>query len=70
MMRMGLAQAAHHARHRTVFQRKLIDQPMMRSVLADMALEIEGAVALVDAALPLVRPDGERSERGGARARC
>ena len=46
-MRMGLAQAAHHARHRTVFQRKLVDQPMMRSVLADMALELEGAVALV-----------------------
>jgi len=45
-MRMGLAQAAHHARYRTVFQRKLIDQPMMRSVLADLALELEGAVAL------------------------
>ena len=46
-MRMGLAQAVHHARYRTVFQRKLIDQPMMRSVLADLALELEGAVALV-----------------------
>jgi putative acyl-CoA dehydrogenase len=45
-MRMGLAQAAHHTRYRTVFQRKLIDQPMMRSVLADLALELEGAVAL------------------------
>ena len=46
-MRMALAQAAHHARYRTVFQRKLIDQPMMRSVLADLALELEGAVAMV-----------------------
>jgi putative acyl-CoA dehydrogenase len=46
-MRMGLAQAAHHTRYRTVFQRKLIDQPLMRSVLADLALEVEGAVALV-----------------------
>jgi putative acyl-CoA dehydrogenase len=46
MMRMALAQALHHARHRTVFQRKLADQPMMRSVLADLALELEGAVAL------------------------
>ncbi|MEA2930522.1 MAG: putative acyl-CoA dehydrogenase [Hyphomicrobiales bacterium] len=45
-MRMALAQAAHHARYRTVFQRKLIDQPMMRTVLADLALELEGAVAL------------------------
>jgi putative acyl-CoA dehydrogenase len=46
MMRMGLAQALHHARHRTVFQKKLADQPMMRTVLADLALTVEGAVAL------------------------
>jgi putative acyl-CoA dehydrogenase len=47
MMRMALAQALHHARHRIVFQKKLVDQPMMQSVLADMALESEGAVAAV-----------------------
>jgi putative acyl-CoA dehydrogenase len=47
LMRMALVQAAHHARHRSVFQRRLADQPMMRSVLADLALEIEAAVALV-----------------------
>lgn len=47
MMRMALAQAVHHCRHRTVFQRKLADQPMMRAVLADLALEMEGVVALV-----------------------
>jgi putative acyl-CoA dehydrogenase len=46
MMRMALVQALHHARHRTVFQRKLADQPMMRQLLADMALEVEGATAL------------------------
>src|SRR2546423_5265334 len=46
MMRMALAQALHHARHRTVFQKKLADQPMMRALLADMALEVEGATAL------------------------
>jgi putative acyl-CoA dehydrogenase len=46
-MRMALAQALHHARHRIVFQKKLVDQPMMQSVLADMALESEGAVAAV-----------------------
>jgi putative acyl-CoA dehydrogenase len=46
MMRMALAQALHHARHRVVFQRKLADQPMMRQLLADMALEVEGATAL------------------------
>src|SRR2546423_1401649 len=47
MMRMALAQALHHARHRTVFQKKLADQPMMRTLLADMALEVEGATALM-----------------------
>ncbi|MEJ0076487.1 MAG: acyl-CoA dehydrogenase family protein [Alphaproteobacteria bacterium] len=46
MMRMALAQALHHARHRTVFQKRLADQPMMRTLLADMALEVEGATAL------------------------
>jgi len=46
-MRSALAQAVHHARHRRVFQRLLLDQPMMRAVLADLALELEGAVALV-----------------------
>jgi putative acyl-CoA dehydrogenase len=47
LMRMALAQALHHARHRSVFQRRLADQPMMRSVLADLALEMEAVVALV-----------------------
>jgi putative acyl-CoA dehydrogenase len=47
LVRMALAQALHHARHRSVFQRRLADQPMMRSVLADLALEMEGVVALV-----------------------
>ena len=47
IMRMALAQAIHHARHRNVFQKHLADQPMMRAVLADLALEVEGATALV-----------------------
>jgi putative acyl-CoA dehydrogenase len=47
MMRAALAQALHHCRHRTVFQKKLVDQPMMRTVLADLALEVEGALAAV-----------------------
>jgi putative acyl-CoA dehydrogenase len=46
-MRMALAQAVHHCRYRSVFQKHLYDQPMMRAVLADLALEVEGAVALV-----------------------
>jgi putative acyl-CoA dehydrogenase len=47
LMRQALAQALHHAAHRTAFQRRLIDQPLMRNVLADLALEVEGATALV-----------------------
>lgn len=47
MMRMALAQAVHHARHRLVFQKRLVDQPLMRNVLTDMALVVEGAVAAV-----------------------
>jgi putative acyl-CoA dehydrogenase len=46
-MRMALAQAVHHCRYRSVFQKHLYDQPMMRAVLADLALEVEGAIALI-----------------------
>ncbi len=46
LMRLGLANAVHFAEHRTVFQKKLIDQPLMGQVLADLALDVEGAVAL------------------------
>ena len=46
LMRAALAQAVHHARHRTAFQKKLIDQPLMTNVLADLALELEAAAAL------------------------
>jgi putative acyl-CoA dehydrogenase len=45
LMRMALAQAVHHARHRFAFKRALADQPLMRTVLADLALECEGTVA-------------------------
>jgi putative acyl-CoA dehydrogenase len=45
-MRQAVANALWHAAHRTAFQRKLIDQPLMRSVLADMAVESEAATAL------------------------
>ncbi|WP_414471239.1 isovaleryl-CoA dehydrogenase [Microvirga sp. M2] len=46
LVRMGLTLAMHHARHRTVFQKKLIDQPAMRMVLADLALDNEAMTAL------------------------
>ena len=44
-MRMALAQALHHARHRVAFGARLVEQPLMRNVLADLAIEVEAAVA-------------------------
>jgi len=43
VMRMGLARAIHHAVRRRVFGRDLIDAPLMRNVLADLAVETEAA---------------------------
>ena len=45
-MRAALVEAVHNAVHREAFRRKLIDQPLMRNVLADLALESEAAMAL------------------------
>ncbi|MGB3720905.1 MAG: isovaleryl-CoA dehydrogenase [Proteobacteria bacterium] len=47
LMRLALAMAVHHAQHRSVFGRKLIDHALMTQVLADMALDVEAATALV-----------------------
>ena len=46
LMRGALAEAAYWARNRSAFQRRLSDQPLMQSVLADLALDAEGALAL------------------------
>jgi putative acyl-CoA dehydrogenase len=46
LMRAALVQAIHHARHRSAFGRHLADQPLMRNVLADLALESEAATVL------------------------
>lgn len=45
-MQFGLDRAAWHAAHRTAFGRLLAEQPLMRNVLADLALEGEAAVLL------------------------
>jgi putative acyl-CoA dehydrogenase len=42
-MRAATARAIHHARHRRAFGKMLIDQPLMRNVLADLAIESEAA---------------------------
>ncbi|NUU00603.1 isovaleryl-CoA dehydrogenase [Herbaspirillum robiniae] len=47
LMRQALVQAIHHARHRSAFGRHLADQPLMRNVLADLALESEAATMLM-----------------------
>ncbi|GAA4096942.1 acyl-CoA dehydrogenase family protein [Actinomadura miaoliensis] len=46
-MRHGTVTAVHHAVHRRAFGRALIDQPLMRNVLADLAVESEAATVLM-----------------------
>ena len=60
LMRRALAEAVHHARRRHAFGRALIDQPLMRCVLADLAIESEAATVL---ALRLARAfdEGDRA---------
>jgi putative acyl-CoA dehydrogenase len=47
LMRQALVQAVHHAHYRRAFGKLLIDQPLMRNVLADLALESEAATLLM-----------------------
>ena len=46
LMRAALVEAHHWVSHRTAFQKNLVDQPLMRTVLADLTLDWEGSVAL------------------------
>ena len=46
LLRQGLVQALHHTVHRSAFQKRLAQQPLMKNVLADLALEAEAALAL------------------------
>ncbi|MCW3033401.1 MAG: acyl-CoA dehydrogenase protein, partial [Solirubrobacterales bacterium] len=45
-MRVAVVNATHHAAHRSAFGKKLIDQPLMRNVLADLCVESEASTAL------------------------
>src|SRR5215472_5215521 len=47
LMRQAVVQAIHHARHRKAFGKLLIDQPLMRNVLADLLIESEAATLLM-----------------------
>ena len=46
LMRMALRRVIHHVHQRCAFGKRLIEQPLMRSVLADLVLEAEAATAL------------------------
>ncbi|WP_102294780.1 acyl-CoA dehydrogenase family protein, partial [Janthinobacterium sp. AD80] len=59
IMRAALTQALHHARQRAVFGKPLVEQPLMRNVLADLALESEAATAF---ALRLARCFDEKDD--------
>ncbi|MEU6574273.1 acyl-CoA dehydrogenase family protein [Streptomyces sp. NPDC046805] len=62
LMRQAVAQAIHHCTHREAFGGKLIDKPLMRNVLADLALESEAATALA-LRLAAAYDDGGEQER-------
>lgn len=47
VMRQAVARAVHHAAHRSAFGGPLIDKPLMRNVLADLAVESEAATTTV-----------------------
>lgn len=58
-LRQAVVQAIHHSRHRRAFGSELIDQPLMRNVLADLALESEASTML---AMRLARAYDLRSD--------
>src|SRR5690348_5758844 len=62
LMRAAVAQAVHHARHRSAFQKKLADQPLMQNVLADLALECEAATMLTFRLARAYDEDGEAAQ--------
>ncbi|MFI5962193.1 acyl-CoA dehydrogenase family protein [Streptomyces asoensis] len=62
LMRQAVAQAIHHCAHREAFGGKLVDKPLMRGVLADLALESEAATALA-LRLAAAYDDGGEQER-------
>jgi putative acyl-CoA dehydrogenase len=64
-MRAGVVNALHHTTHRSAFGKQLIDQPLMRNVLADLCLESEATTAL---AMRLARAYDEAHEDADASA--
>ena len=65
LMRQALARALFHTRHRRAFGARLVEQPLMRNVLADLALEWQAALVL---ALRLARAYDQAAEDASQRA--
>ena len=63
MMRGAFAWALHHASHRVAFGRRLVDQPLMTNVLADLALEVEAAIALAMRLARAFEADASEADR-------
>lgn len=61
LMRQAVAQAIHHCTYRSVFGGVLVEKPLMRNVLADLALESEAATVLA-MRLAAAYDDGSESE--------
>ncbi|EPH43748.1 putative acyl-CoA dehydrogenase AidB [Streptomyces aurantiacus JA 4570] len=62
LMRQAVAQAVHHATYREAFGGKLVDKPLMRNVLADLALESEAATTLALRLAAAYDDGGEREQ--------
>ncbi|MFC7910856.1 acyl-CoA dehydrogenase family protein [Streptomyces nigra] len=60
LMRQAVAQAVHHCAHREAFGARLVDQPLMRNVLADLAVESEAATTLALRLAAACDDDGEQ----------
>jgi putative acyl-CoA dehydrogenase len=69
-LRRGTLQAIHHARHRSAFGAHLVDQPAMRNVLADLALESEAATVTAMRVARSYDETGEGAFRRFATAVC
>lgn len=67
-MRRSVAEATHHAAHRSAFGKALIDQPLMENVLADLCVESEAATLLAARLARAFEPDAELRFRRPATA--
>jgi putative acyl-CoA dehydrogenase len=62
-MRRAVAEATHHAAHRSAFGRRLLQQPLMENVLADLCIESEAATLLAIRLARAYEPDADPNFR-------